>query len=157
MTRREKVPAALVLAIVAFCLDDLVLQREFEVFREWEALVLSLRWILLLCLSLWCSAFIFLKFNFRDFLLIGFLFLALARCLISTQPFLNGITLLFGITLGKGAHFALLDVFDGGFFKLPTAAMFWVLLELGSQIPKPFCPNQPAGSTSSAETRGPTS
>ena len=110
MTRREKVPAALVLAIVAFCLDDLVLQREFEVFREWEALVLSLRWMLLLCLSLWCSAFIFLKFNFRDFLLIGFLFLALARCLISTQPFLNGITLLFGITLGKGAHFSLLDV-----------------------------------------------
>lgn len=44
--------------------------------------------------------------------------------------------------------------FDGGLFQLPTAALFWVLLELGSQVPKPFYPTQPALLNNFTETSG---
>ena len=109
MNRRDGIPATLVLTIVAFCLFEFILQRESGIFREWATSVLSLQWILLAFLALWCSTFLFLTFSLQDLPLAGLLLLASAICLIPTQPLLDVITLLFCITFGK-ATLALLNV-----------------------------------------------
>ena len=60
-------------AIVAACLLELVLHRQSNLVREYEAAGLSLGWILLACLAVWRGAFLFLTFSRHDLPLIAVL------------------------------------------------------------------------------------
>ncbi len=101
---------ALLLAIVSSCLFGYVLNSNSGVFREFQAALLSLQWMLLACLSIWCGTFIFLTFRWEDWPLLVLLLIALTAYFIGytvSRPVLDAIILVFGVTLGKGAHFAL--------------------------------------------------
>ncbi len=103
-------PTMLVLTIVAFCLFEFILQRESGVFHEWAAAAVSLQRILLACLTFWCGTFIFLTFRHKNWPILVFLPIALTAYFIrytASRPVLDAIILVFGVTLGKGACFAL--------------------------------------------------
>ena len=65
--------------------------------------------MLLVCLAVWFSTFLFLTFSRKDLPLIGLLFIAIAAYFIgyaaSREP--DAIILLAGVTLGKGTQFLL--------------------------------------------------
>ena len=101
---------ALPLAIVAGCLFGNVLHHQSGIFREFQAALLSVQWMLLACLAIWCSTFIFLTFSLKDLPLIGLLLIAIFAFFIgnaSSQPALDAIVLLAGVTLGRGTQFLL--------------------------------------------------
>ncbi len=93
--------------IVIVCLFGNVLNSQSGIYREFQAALLSLQWILLVCLALWCGTFLFLTFSRRDLLLIGLLLIAIVTSFIAVSPATDAITLLAGVTLGKGMYFAL--------------------------------------------------
>jgi len=95
------------LAIVAFCLFGHTFSRYCGICHEFEAALLSVRWMLLLWIIVWCGSLFLLKFSVNDFPLIGLLLIATASCFIgdaASQPSANAIILLAGVTLGKGAR-----------------------------------------------------
>ena len=57
---------ALLLAVVAACLFGVVLNSHSGIFREFQAALLSVEWMLLACLAVWCGTFIFLTFGLKD-------------------------------------------------------------------------------------------
>jgi len=94
------------LAIVAVCLFGYFLHSQSGIFREFQAALLSLQWILLVCLAVWCGSFIFLTFNLNDLPLIGLLLIAIAAYFINYGASWRGmdaVILLAGVTLGRGA------------------------------------------------------
>ena len=95
----------LLLLIAALCLFEFVLARQSGMFREFEMALLQTQWMLLVCLAVWCGTFLFLAFNLKDLLLIGLLLIAVIVYFISRaedRPATDAVTLLFGITLGRG-------------------------------------------------------
>ena len=103
---KQLVKPALFLAIVYVCLFGYVLHLESGFFREFQATLLSLQWMLLVCIAVWCGTFLFLTFSLKDLPLIFTLLIAMAVYFISyaAWPALDAIILLAGVTLGKGAR-----------------------------------------------------
>jgi hypothetical protein len=58
------------MGIVSICLFGLVLHSQRASFREFEAELLSVQWMLLACIAVWCGSFIFLTFRLNDLPLI---------------------------------------------------------------------------------------
>ncbi len=101
---------ALLLTIVAVCLFEFVLDRQSGVFRELELALLQTQWMLMVCVAVWCGTLLFLTFSLKDLPLIGLLIIAIVAYCISRaedRPATDAVTLLFGVTLGKGMRFAL--------------------------------------------------
>jgi len=83
-----------------------ILHRQSDAFCEFEVALLSLHWMLLFCLAVWCVFFLFLTFSLKDLPLIGLLLIALASYFIGYAPSWRGmdaIVFFAGVTLGKGA------------------------------------------------------
>jgi prepilin-type N-terminal cleavage/methylation domain-containing protein len=96
----------LLLAVVSICLLGYILHSHSGIFRELQAALLSPQLMLLLCLAVWCGTFLFLTFNLKDLPLIGLLLICIIWFFISqaeSRPATDAITLLFGVTLGRGA------------------------------------------------------
>jgi len=97
-------------AIAALCLFGQALSSHYYVFRELIATLTEEQWMLLACLSLWCGTLIFLMFSLEDLPLIGLSFFATAAYFIGDAAALrvsDALTLLAGVTLGRGAKFLL--------------------------------------------------
>jgi prepilin-type N-terminal cleavage/methylation domain-containing protein len=108
--------AASLLAVAAICLFVFALHQQSNVFRDYETAILSLQWMLLDCLTIWCGTFLFLTFKLDDLPIIGLLLIATAAYCITIAEFRSAagaVTLLAGITLGKFA-FVLLRRDEGG-------------------------------------------
>jgi prepilin-type N-terminal cleavage/methylation domain-containing protein len=99
----------LLLAIAVLCLFGQALNSHYGIFREFQEALLSLQWMLLVCLTVWCGIFLFLTFSRKDWPLIGLLVIAIGVYFIGTadHPAADAIILLTGVTLGKGAQFLL--------------------------------------------------
>jgi hypothetical protein len=98
---------ALPLAIVAVCLFGYVLRSHSGIFREFQAALLSVEWMLLACLVVWCGTFIFLTFIWADWPLIGLLLIGIAAYFIgyaASSREADTIIFLAGVTLGRGAR-----------------------------------------------------
>jgi prepilin-type N-terminal cleavage/methylation domain-containing protein len=102
-----KTTKILILILVAYCLVESSLQRQSGIFREFEAALLSLQWMLLACLSLWCGTFLFLTFSRKDWPLVCLLLVAIAAYYIVAHAGKDALVLLAGVTLGKGTQFLL--------------------------------------------------
>ncbi len=99
------------LAIVSVCLLGCVLHSNSAIFREFEAELLSLRYMLVVCLAVWCGTFLFLTFRLKDLLLICLLVVVLAAYFIgyAIHPAKDALSLLFGPTMGRAAKFLMND------------------------------------------------
>ena len=98
---------ALLLAIVSACLFGYVLNSHSGYFRDFQTVLLQEKWMLLVCLAVWFSTFVFLTFSRNDLLLIGLLLIAMAAFFISqaaARPAVDAIVLLAGVTLGRGTR-----------------------------------------------------
>ncbi len=107
---------ALLLVIVSVCLFGYVLNFQSGIFREFQAAVLSVEWMLLACMAVWCGTFLFLTFSQNDWPLISLLLITIAAYFISyTESWraAEAIILLAGVTMGKSA-FVLLRCDEGG-------------------------------------------
>jgi hypothetical protein len=103
---KRLVKPALLLAVVGLFLFGYILNSQSGVFREFQAALLSLPWMLLVCVAIWCGTFFFLTFSLKDVPLIGLLLIVVAMYFISyaaSQPVRDALVLLAGVTLGKGA------------------------------------------------------
>jgi hypothetical protein len=104
---KQLIKTTLPLAIVAVCLFVHVLNCESGVFRELQATLLALQWMLLVCIAVWCGTFFFLTFSRSDSPLIGLLLIAIVAYFINylkTSQGVDAIILLSGVTLGKGVR-----------------------------------------------------
>jgi hypothetical protein len=100
------------LAFMSVCLFGYVLHFQSGAFRECQAAVLSLQWMLLFCLSLWDGTLIFLTFSRKDWPLIALLLIGIAYSIrYNTTPsrLVDAAILLAGVTLGRGTRFALME------------------------------------------------
>jgi prepilin-type N-terminal cleavage/methylation domain-containing protein/prepilin-type processing-associated H-X9-DG protein len=103
---------ALPLATVALCIFGVVLNFQSGIFRDFRAVLLSVQWMLLVCMAIWCGSFIFLTFNLKELPLIGLLLIAIVAFFLSfaaSQSALDALILLAGVTLGRGAGFFIGD------------------------------------------------
>ena len=94
------------LVILSVCLFRYVLHYQSGIFREFQAAFLSVEWMLLACIAVWCGSFIFLSFSKNDLSLIGLLLIAISAFCIGYTTSLwttDAIILLTGVTLGKSA------------------------------------------------------
>jgi hypothetical protein len=100
------IKSALLLAIISICLFGVVLNSQSSIFREFQAALLSVQWMLLVCIAIWCGSFIFLAFSLKDLPLISLLFIVITAYLIGhveSSRAADAIILLAGVTFGKGA------------------------------------------------------
>jgi len=91
-------------AVAAAFLFGCVLDCQSSIFREFEAALFQMQWMLLVCITVWCCFFIFLTFNLNDLPLIGLLFVATAAYFIgyaASSRAMDTIILLASVTLGK--------------------------------------------------------
>jgi O-antigen ligase len=116
MIWRSGIKVALLLTITALCLFEFMLHRQSGFFRKSEAALLSLQWMLLVCIAVWCGSFLFLSFGVKDLPLIGLLLIAVIAYFISNSG--DAIILLFAMTLGRGASFALRQNEEGEIQKI---------------------------------------
>ncbi len=110
MNWRSCIVVTLLLATVCVCLWGYVLNSQSEIFREFQAALLSVEWMLLVCLAIWCGTFIFLTFSRKDWPLIGLLLTAIFAYFVSyagSSRAPDAIILLAGVTIGKGTQFLL--------------------------------------------------
>jgi O-antigen ligase len=110
MNWRVGIKVMLPLMIVAFCLFEYVLHRQSGIFREFVAILLSLQWMLLVCIAIWCAGFLFLTFSLNDLPLIGLLLITIVAYFIgyaTPTPATDAITLLGSVTLGKSTFVVL--------------------------------------------------
>jgi hypothetical protein len=111
MNWRGRITVILLSAIIALCLFGQALSCYCGIFREFEAALLSVQWMLLVCIVIWWGSFIFLTFGMNDLPLIGLLLIAVAVYYINyaaaARPETDAIILLAGMTFGKGARFLL--------------------------------------------------
>jgi len=96
----------LLLGVISVCLFGYVLNFQSGVFHEFQIALLSAEWMLLVCIAVWCATFFFLTFSLNDLPLIGLL-IAIAAFFVVSRPAMDAITILAGVTLGKGMRFAL--------------------------------------------------
>lgn len=92
--------------IMAICLFLGILHSQSGVFCEFEAALLSLQWMLLVCMAVWCASFIFLMFSLNDLPLIGLLLIAITMYFsgeAKSPQMVDATILLAGVALGKGA------------------------------------------------------
>jgi O-antigen ligase len=95
---------ALFLAIVALCLFENVLHRQSSLYQEFEIALLQTQWMLLACLVVWCSTFIYLTFSLSGLPLVVLLIIAIVAFSISppqNRPAADAFALLLGVTLGR--------------------------------------------------------
>jgi hypothetical protein len=95
------------LAIVSLAIFEFMLHRQSNVFREFETVLLSLQWMLLIYLPILCGTFLILTFSLNDVPLIGLLIVAIVAYFIGhavVWPQKNAFMLLATVTLGKGAR-----------------------------------------------------
>jgi O-antigen ligase len=95
------------LAILSICLFGVVLHSKSGVFHEVEAGLLSVEWMLLFCLAIWCGSFIFLTFSANDLPLIGLLIIGIAAYFFGEEGSWKisvAVILLGGVTLGRGTR-----------------------------------------------------
>jgi hypothetical protein len=121
---------ALPLAIVSACLLGYVLHSQSGIFREFQAVLLSVQWMLMVCLAVWCSTFIVLTFSLNDLPFIGLLLIAIAAYFIgniASWQTADATILLAGITLGKGTRFALME---DGRWKMEDSGLVTFLVGL---------------------------
>ena len=110
MKWHDSITFALLLEIIVLCLLGQALNRYCDIFREFEPAVLSLQWMLLVFIAVWCGSFLFLTFNRKDLPLIGLLLIAIAMYFIrevASSRAVGALILLAGVTLGRGARFTL--------------------------------------------------
>jgi len=110
VTQHNSIKVALLLAVLLVCLLTSALHLLSHIFREFEASLLSLQWMLLVHLTVWCGIFIFLTLSLNDWPLIGLLVIAMAAYFIAyaaSRPATDAIILLAGATLGRGTQFLL--------------------------------------------------
>jgi hypothetical protein len=109
MTWQSGIKLLLLLAFVTLCFLGYVLHRYSNFYRLYEAALLALQWMLLICPIVWGGTFLFLTFRRKDWLLITLQLVAIIFYFIdqSTTPATEAITLLIGATLGRGAQFIL--------------------------------------------------
>jgi hypothetical protein len=136
---RSLIKPVSLLVITAFCLFKFVLRPQSNFLREFEMVMFQVEWMLLICIVIWCSVFLFLIFDLNDLLLICLLLVAIAACFIGDAASLstNVITLLFGVMLGKSAFILLQRDKDGngsefriflvGLVALLTFSSWWHL------------------------------
>jgi hypothetical protein len=108
----------LLLAVASACLFEFVLRSQSRIFGEFEADLLSVEWMLVVCLAVWCGTFIALAFSLNDLPLIGLLLVAIAAYSIGDAAAWresDDIILLAGVMLGKVMRFALMG---GGGWEL---------------------------------------
>jgi len=100
---------SLLLVLVFFCLFEFSLYQQSRIFREYTTAILSLKWMLLVCLLLWSGAFLFLTCRWNDLLLLIFLLVIITEFFVnySSRTAADILTFLFGVTLGKGASLLL--------------------------------------------------
>jgi hypothetical protein len=105
---KSLIKIALLLAVVSACLFGYILNSKIGAFRECETTLLSVQWMLLVCIVAWCGTFLFLTFNRKDLLLIGLLLIAIAMYFIgeaASSRAVDALILLAGVTLGRGTRF----------------------------------------------------
>jgi hypothetical protein len=110
MNWQSGIKVVLLLSIAAFCLSEFVLYSQSGIFQGFQIALLQTQWILLICISVWCGAFLFFTFSRNDLLLIGLLLIAISEYFIGYKAFWREsdvIIFLFGVTLGRGVGFAL--------------------------------------------------
>jgi hypothetical protein len=115
------IKVVLPLVIAGVCLFEFMLHRQASAFREFEAALLSLQWMLLDCLAIWCGTFLFLTFRLDDLPIIGLLLIATVANCITVAVFRSAagaVTLLAGITLGKFAFVLLRRDEEDGRLKI---------------------------------------
>ena len=105
---------ALLLLFTVPCLFEVLLHRQSETLRECEAALLSLQWMFILCLAVWCSALLLWTISLNDVPLIGLVMVAIVTHIVcrTVHPATDAPNLLFGLSLGKCA-FILLRRDDG--------------------------------------------
>ena len=106
----------MLLAIVAVCLFGCVLNSQTGIFQEFQTALLSVDWMLLVCLAVWCGTFIFLTFSREDWPLIGLLLISIIAYFIgeaAASRAADALILLAGVTLGSGARFLLRQKAEG--------------------------------------------
>jgi hypothetical protein len=105
MNCRATINATLPFVLTGFCLFELMIHRQSETFREYAAMVSSLQGALLLCMAVWCGAFLVFSFGWNDWPLIGLVLIAIVAYFmgIGARPATDALTLLFGVTLGRGS------------------------------------------------------
>ncbi|HTY86464.1 MAG TPA: hypothetical protein VMB80_03290, partial [Candidatus Acidoferrum sp.] len=136
---RGGIKVMLALTIVAFCLFEFVLRRQSGVLGEVEAALVEMQWMLLVCLAVWCGTFSLLAFSTNDLPLIGLLLLAVVAYFNghAASPGTDTITLLAGVTLGRGAAYLLKSkkpTTTGG--QLPLLSEGAAEIEVRSQKPE---------------------
>ena len=106
---RGSIILALSFLILIIFILGYTLQNQSGIFKDFEASLLSVQWMLPACISVWCSTFLFLTLNLNDLPLIGLLLIAMAAYFIGYTglPPVDAIILLAGITLGKGVKVSL--------------------------------------------------
>ena len=108
MIRHGSIKVTLLLTIVASCLFEFLLHRQSELISEYATVFLSLQWMLLVCLAVWCGTFLFLTFRLNDLPLMSLLLIAVVVYFIGYPAFarkMDAIIFLAGVTLGKGTRF----------------------------------------------------
>lgn len=145
MSRQSNVGATIGLAMVAFCFLHSMLYRQSGIMQDFEATALSFPLLAPVCLVAWYTTFLFLSFSTADLLLIGLLLIAIADYFIGNgaKSGTDAITLLFGVTTGRGIRCVLgwgqegrsqvadcnseIRIFLVGFAGLLTALSWWHL------------------------------
>ncbi len=102
--------ALLLLAIVALCLVKFILQRQSSIWpfcQEFGLVFLSLQRMLLMCFAVWCGTLLFLRLRLHDLPLIGLLLASIAAYFVgytNSWWVWDAVTILFSVSLGKGAR-----------------------------------------------------
>jgi O-antigen ligase len=107
MNWRGGIIVALLLEVLVLCLFGQVLNLYCGGFREFEATLLQVQWMLLVFISVWCGCFIFMTFSVNDLPLIGLLVIAISAYFIgyaAVSTTTDAIILLAGVTLGRGVR-----------------------------------------------------
>ena len=103
----ETARVTMLLAIVGLILFGQVLCNHNGICREFQAELLSVQWMLPVCLAVWCGAFLFLTFSRKDWLLTGLLLIAIGAYFIGETTFWrepDAIILLVGVMLGRATR-----------------------------------------------------
>lgn len=99
---KDVIKAILFIALIGFCLFAFALHHQSSVFRFFESAVLSLQGTLLTCLLVWCGTVLFLTFRLEDLSLVALVVIAVVDYFVVSSA-TEAVTLVAGITLGKGA------------------------------------------------------
>jgi hypothetical protein len=129
MNWRGDIMVALLLEVLVLCLFGQALNLYYGDFREFEAAVLSVQWMPMVCIAVWCGSFIFLTFSLNDLPLIGLLIIAIFAYFIgytAASTATDAIILLGGVTLGRGARVLLMKKEEGRIQKRSEGYYFLI-------------------------------